>query len=165
MKNSYRLIVFDWDGTLMDSEARIVDCIQRAAGDAEVAVPSDHAARDIIGLGLDEAMARLFPDCDENAVRHIVDAYRSANTSLIEEVFTADLLLSTQLLATTRILNSLLGHNTLEVEYLAQGKVELRRIHIERRSALTKKPLSEMRMPAGSLVVAFFRGDAAASGD
>ena len=78
---------------------------------------------------------------------------------LYEEVFAADLLLSTQLLATTRILNSLLGHNTLEVEYLAQGKVELRRIHIERRSALTKKPLSEMKMPAGSLVVAFFRGD------
>lgn len=76
MKNRYELIVFDWDGTLMDSEARIVDCIQRAAGDAGIAVPSSQATRDIIGLGLDEAIARLFPDCDEHAVRNIVDAYR-----------------------------------------------------------------------------------------
>jgi trk system potassium uptake protein TrkA len=76
-----------------------------------------------------------------------------------EEAFAADLLLSTQLLATTSILNILLGHNTLEVEYLAQGKIELRRIHLERRSLLTKKPLAEVQMPSGSLVVAFFRGE------
>ena len=76
MKNRFELIVFDWDGTLMDSEARIVDCIQRAAEDAEVAVPSNQAARDIIGLGLDEAIARLFPGAGEHAARDIVDAYR-----------------------------------------------------------------------------------------
>ncbi len=76
MKGSYELIVFDWDGTLMNSEARIVTCIQRAAADAEVAVPSVAAARDIIGLGLDEAVGRLFPERDAQAIDRIVEAYR-----------------------------------------------------------------------------------------
>ncbi len=78
---------------------------------------------------------------------------------LYEDTFGADLLLSTQLLATTRILNHILGHNTLEVEYLAQGKIQLRRIHVEPGSVLTRKPLKEVRMPTGSLVVAFFHGE------
>lgn len=75
-----------------------------------------------------------------------------------EEVFEADLLLSTQVLATTRILNHVLGHNTLAVEYLARGKVQLRRIHVEAGSVLTRHPLREIELPKGSLVVAFFRG-------
>ncbi len=76
-----------------------------------------------------------------------------------EDQFGVDLLLSTQLQATTRILNHVLGHNTQEVEYLAQGKAQLRKIHIEEGSLLTAKPLSDVRMPLGSLVVAFFRGE------
>ncbi len=76
-----------------------------------------------------------------------------------EKVFAADLLLSTQLLSTTRILNHLLGHSTLAVEYLAHGKVQLRKIHLEEGSLLTRKPLSEVDLPTGSLVVALFRDD------
>ena len=76
-----------------------------------------------------------------------------------EQVFGADLLLSTQLLSTTRILNHILGHNTLAVEYLAHGKVEVRKIHLDEGSLLTRKPLREIEMPAGSLVVALYRGD------
>ena len=78
---------------------------------------------------------------------------------LYEEIFGVDMLLSTQLLTTTRILNHVLGHNTLEVEYLAKGKVQLRKIHLEEDSPLTEKPLREVRMPNGSLVVAYFHGD------
>ena len=74
-----------------------------------------------------------------------------------EDVFSVDLLLSTQLLSTTRILNHILGHNTLAVEYLARGKVQLRKIHLEEGTVLTRKPLRDVRMPAGSLVVAFYR--------
>lgn len=74
-----------------------------------------------------------------------------------EDVFSVDLLLSTQLLSTTRILNHILGHNTLAVEYLARGKVQLRKIHLEEGSLLTRKPLREVEMPAGSLVVALYR--------
>lgn len=77
---------------------------------------------------------------------------------IYEEVFGADLLLSTQLLATTRILNHILGHNTLAVEYLARGKVQLRKIHLPEGSLLTRHKLRELKMPPGSLVVAFFHG-------
>jgi phosphoglycolate phosphatase len=72
----YELIVFDWDGTLMDSESRIVRCLQGAAADCGIAVPDDSHARRIIGLGLSEAMMVLFPD--ESATTHdrLVEAYR-----------------------------------------------------------------------------------------
>ena len=76
MKLKYDLVVFDWDGTLMDSEARIVDCMQRAAADVGVDVPGRAEARDIIGLGLEQAVARLFPRADAARVGAIVDAYR-----------------------------------------------------------------------------------------
>lgn len=75
-KKRYALVVFDWDGTLMDSEARIVTCMQQAAADIGFPVPSDAAARDIIGLGLNEAVRRLFPQADIQAVDRLVDAYR-----------------------------------------------------------------------------------------
>lgn len=60
----YRLVIFDWDGTLMDSEARIVACMQAAARDVGWAALSREAVRDIIGLGLPEAIARLCPGID-----------------------------------------------------------------------------------------------------
>jgi phosphoglycolate phosphatase len=56
----FELVVFDWDGTLMDSAARIVACIQLAATEHGLPVPPPAAARDIIGLGLEEAVERLF---------------------------------------------------------------------------------------------------------
>ncbi|HEY5717016.1 MAG TPA: HAD hydrolase-like protein, partial [Motiliproteus sp.] len=51
-----RLLVFDWDGTLIDSADRIVICMQRAAIDEGLAAPSADAVRNIIGLGLPEAV-------------------------------------------------------------------------------------------------------------
>ena len=78
MKKSkeYELVVFDWDGTLMDSEVRIVTCMQRAAADAGFPVPEDAAARDIIGLGMTEAVQRLFPAADAQGVADLISAYR-----------------------------------------------------------------------------------------
>ena len=61
---SYALICFDWDGTLMDSQARIVDCLLAAFAEVGQPPPSREAAAEIIGLGLDEAMARLWPGAD-----------------------------------------------------------------------------------------------------
>ena len=72
----YELIVFDWDGTLMDSEARIVDCIRAAAADLGVAPPTEAAAREIIGLGLREALARLFPGESHEMHDRLVARYR-----------------------------------------------------------------------------------------
>jgi trk system potassium uptake protein TrkA len=77
---------------------------------------------------------------------------------LLEDLFAVDLLLSTQLLTTTRILNQIRGHNTMAVEYLADGKVQLRKIRLDADSALTQRPLREIVMPKGSLVVAYFHG-------
>jgi len=72
----YQLIVFDWDGTLMDSEARIVACMQQAAREVGVAVPGHDAAKNVIGLGLSEAVQQLFA---EEAPAHwpeLAGAYR-----------------------------------------------------------------------------------------
>lgn len=76
-----------------------------------------------------------------------------------EDVFRVDLLMSTQLLTTTRILNLIRGHNTVAVEYFAGGKVQLRRIHLREGSPLTLRPLKDVDLPEDSLVVALFRGD------
>lgn len=70
------LIVFDWDGTLMDSEARIVTCLQRAFRELNYPEPTREHARDIIGLGLDEAMQRLLPDATAAMRIEIAQQYR-----------------------------------------------------------------------------------------
>ena len=57
----YELIVFDWDGTLMDSVPKIVACMQAAALEAEWGELEVAAIEDIIGLGLPEAIAKLCP--------------------------------------------------------------------------------------------------------
>jgi phosphoglycolate phosphatase len=76
MRKTYELIVFDWDGTLIDSEARIVTCMQCAARDTGVPEPTQEAARDIIGLGMKEAVERLFPALERREVENLIDAYR-----------------------------------------------------------------------------------------
>jgi phosphoglycolate phosphatase len=76
MKNRFTLLVFDWDGTLMDSEARIVECVRASAQDLDLEVPDDDSIRNIIGLGLSEAVTTLFPGADEQLVGGVVDRYR-----------------------------------------------------------------------------------------
>lgn len=76
MTRPFQLIVFDWDGTLMDSEAKIVNCMQAATRDAGVADPGAAAIRHIIGLGLHEAMSALFPDRPASIRAELVEHYR-----------------------------------------------------------------------------------------
>jgi phosphoglycolate phosphatase len=61
MLHDARLIVFDWDGTLMDSEARILACLRAAIDDLRLTPRSDDQLRNIIGLGLQEALRTLYP--------------------------------------------------------------------------------------------------------
>lgn len=75
--------------------------------------------------------------------------------SRYERLFRIDLLLSPQVLATTQILNLVLGHNTHEVDFLAQGKIQLRTIEIQSGCEATRKPLREVPMPKGSLIVGY----------
>lgn len=72
----FELIIFDWDGTLMDSAATIVDCIQAACAELGLTVPSREAASHIIGLGLKDALTRLLPDLPTEQYPRLVEAYR-----------------------------------------------------------------------------------------
>lgn len=75
MPSEARLFIFDWDGTLMDSERQIVHCMQAAADDLRVVIPGYEAVRGIIGLGLPEAIQQLFPDQDAGSREAIRQAY------------------------------------------------------------------------------------------
>lgn len=72
----HKLIVFDWDGTLMDSEARIVACMQGAISDLNLPVRSVEEIRNIIGLGLREAVTMLLPDLSAADYQALVERYR-----------------------------------------------------------------------------------------
>ena len=76
MNRQFDLIIFDWDGTLMDSEAKIVRCMQAAAVDVGIPDPGTAAIRDIIGLGLNEAMQVLFPEQAPARQAELVERYR-----------------------------------------------------------------------------------------
>ncbi len=76
MTRKYDLIIFDWDGTLMDSVDKIVRCMTAAAMDVGVADPGTAAIRHIIGLGLTEAMQALFPALDAKQHERLTERYR-----------------------------------------------------------------------------------------
>jgi len=76
MTRRLNLLVFDWDGTLMDSEARIVACIQAAIGDLELEPREVSSIRNIIGLGLHEAISTLYPASDNTLHEAMTERYR-----------------------------------------------------------------------------------------
>lgn len=76
MARRYDLIVFDWDGTVMDSTEVIAGSIQAACRDLGLAAPSDNAAKHVIGLGLQEALSRAVPDLKEDQRGDLVARYR-----------------------------------------------------------------------------------------
>ena len=75
-RKQFDLIVFDWDGTLMDSTSTIVKCIQAAARDLSLPVPHDDDASHVIGLGLHEAMQAAMPGIAPSMVPRMVERYR-----------------------------------------------------------------------------------------
>jgi phosphoglycolate phosphatase len=76
MPKQFDLLIFDWDGTLMDSAGVIVDSIQRACEDIGLAAPGDRASRQIIGLGLIQALQTLLPDLPADDYPRLVERYR-----------------------------------------------------------------------------------------
>jgi phosphoglycolate phosphatase len=70
------LLIFDWDGTLSDSTERITLAMQRAADEVGLGPLSAERVRNIIGLGLPEALLKLYPDTDDLARGQLRDAYR-----------------------------------------------------------------------------------------
>ena len=74
--SKYNLLVFDWDGTLMDSQAQIVNCMQSAISELEMQARSDQQITNIIGLGLEEAILQLYPSLDSKMIKLTAQTYR-----------------------------------------------------------------------------------------
>ncbi len=72
----FDLIAFDWDGTLFDSTAIIVRCIQAAVVDVGGQRPTDEAASYVIGMGLMQALAHAAPDVPPEKYPALSDRYR-----------------------------------------------------------------------------------------
>jgi phosphoglycolate phosphatase len=72
----YSLVVFDWDGTLMDSTVGITIAIQEAARDLGLPVPDRERASHVIGLGLHDALRAAVPDLPQQKYAEFVEAYR-----------------------------------------------------------------------------------------
>lgn len=72
----YELVVFDWDGTLLDSAGAIVLAIQSACRDLGLAIPDDARARHVIGLGLADALRHAVPDLQPESYQAMVERYR-----------------------------------------------------------------------------------------
>lgn len=126
MARQFDLIVFDWDGTLMDSAGVIVASIQHAARDLGLAAPGDAACRQIIGLGLAEALAQLFPDLPETGHPRLVERYRhhylgrdaeiplfAGADVLVRDLHAADYLLGVATGKSRKGLERALGHTGL----------------------------------------------------
>ena len=76
MNHQSKLIVFDWDGTLMDSAAHIVECLQTALTDLELPQKTDDEIKNIIGLGLQEALSVLCPEANDSELNSLTSRYR-----------------------------------------------------------------------------------------
>ena len=72
----YRLLVFDWDGTIIDSASTIAECIRLAAGDLGLEVPTREQASHVIGLGLQDALRLAVPGLMPEHVTEFVERYR-----------------------------------------------------------------------------------------
>jgi phosphoglycolate phosphatase len=74
--NHYQLIIFDWDGTLMDSTGHIVNCMRHAITKLDLAPLDDKQISHIIGLGLQEAVQTLYPNGNATMWTSLADCYR-----------------------------------------------------------------------------------------
>lgn len=70
-----KLLIFDWDGTLCDSLSRIALCIRCAAEEVGLPAPEEHEAREIVGLGLVDALEQLFPGIHMDKILAMRDSY------------------------------------------------------------------------------------------
>ena len=81
MKNRFDLIIFDWDGTLVDSIDWIVKCLQNAAEFCGCDIPDCQSARDVIGLSITNACSQLFPFVDQETLTQLTLSYQHSYLS------------------------------------------------------------------------------------
>lgn len=75
MKNRFDLIIFDWDGTLANTIGWIVSCLQNAAIMCHCPVPEEQAAKDVIGLSIENVVNTLFSDIDSATRKQLANNY------------------------------------------------------------------------------------------
>lgn len=73
---SYSLVIFDWDGTLLDSISSIVACTRATMEELGEGDVEESVIRGAIGLGLRETVERFAPGCDDELYGRIVEVYR-----------------------------------------------------------------------------------------
>ncbi len=79
----FKLVVFDWDGTLVDSQHFIVAAMTAAFADQGLPAPAPESVRRVVGLRLEMAAAQLLSDPDDmDTAERIARAYRRAFQSL-----------------------------------------------------------------------------------
>ncbi len=76
IKDRYSFVIFDWDGTLMDSTGRIVSAMRASAEIVGLQVPDESAVKGIIGLSMQAVMDNLFNDVDQSLHSHFLEVYR-----------------------------------------------------------------------------------------
>jgi phosphoglycolate phosphatase len=75
-RSDLQLLIFDWDGTLMDSVGPIVGCTQAALRELGLGEPAEASIRGTVGLGLRETIDTLVPGCDDALFDRVLDCYR-----------------------------------------------------------------------------------------
>ena len=79
MSHPFRLLVFDYDGTLVDSQGSITQAMETAFREHGLPAPDAGAVRRVVGLKLEPAVARLLPDdAAWETITSLVDGYRRA---------------------------------------------------------------------------------------
>jgi len=84
MSKKPQLLIFDWDGTLMDSGSRILACVQAAAHDFNLLVPSEEEIRQGIGLNFTNQLNRLWPESEHQFDR---DAFHECYEQHFERLY------------------------------------------------------------------------------
>lgn len=72
----YSLVIFDWDGTLMDSTHNIVVAIQKTCADLNLPIPSAQQASWVIGLSIYEAAQKIVPEITPEQISEFAERYK-----------------------------------------------------------------------------------------
>jgi phosphoglycolate phosphatase len=83
---AYDLVIFDWDGTLMDSTGLIAECIRQSCRDMGLAVPPESEAKWVIGLGIVQSVEHVAPGLDGERQLEFAHSYRRHFVAREQEV-------------------------------------------------------------------------------
>lgn len=83
---AFKMVVFDWDGTILDSTGSITRSIRKACVDASLRDPGEDIASYVIGLGLQDALRHAAPDATDEQVKQLIESYRKSYLSTDHEL-------------------------------------------------------------------------------